>query len=130
MCCSVPSALGDFVYKRCETVPAEQQAVTAFPEVSFARAGVLQMCFCTWFSLCPARDVPADTVSLIARGLAQIITEDRVPKDEFIVLACDGIWDVMSSQEVVDKVRDMLLHGRPKEPPEGQGEVPLRALER
>lgn len=81
---AVSRALGDFVYKRCETVPAEQQAVTAFPE---------------------------------------IITEDRVPKDEFIVLACDGIWDVMSSQEVVDKVRDMLLHGRPKEPPEGQGEV-------
>ena len=51
-------------------------------------------------------------------------------KSENIVLACDGIWDVMSSQEVVDKVRDMLLHGRPKEPPEGQGEVPLRALER
>ena len=49
---------------------------------------------------------------------------ERDPKDQFVILACDGIWDVMSSQEVMDKVRDMLLHGRPKEPPEGQGEVP------
>ncbi|KAL7222436.1 hypothetical protein ACSBR1_024182 [Camellia fascicularis] len=28
--------------------------------------------------------------------------------DEFIVLACDGIWDCMSSQEVVDFVREQL----------------------
>jgi len=76
---AVSRALGDFVYKRCESVQAEQQAVTAFPE---------------------------------------IIGEARVPgQDEFIVLACDGIWDVMSSQEVVDKVRDMLLNGRPPPQP-------------
>ena len=36
--------------------------------------------------------------------------------DEFIVLACDGIWDVMSSQEVVDKVREYLVDGRPQVP--------------
>ena len=59
-------------------MPAEQQAVTAFPE---------------------------------------IINEKRTPQDEFIVLACDGIWDVMSSQEVVTKVREMLQHGRPELPP-------------
>ena len=26
-------------------------------------------------------------------------------KDEFLVLACDGLWNVMDSQEVVDMVR-------------------------
>ena len=62
---AVSRALGDFVYKRCESVEAKEQAVTAFPE---------------------------------------IIVEERDKDDEFIVLACDGIWDVMSSQEVVEKV--------------------------
>jgi hypothetical protein len=75
---AVSRALGDFVYKRCDSVSAENQAVTAFPE---------------------------------------IITVPRSTDDEFIVLACDGIWDVMSSQEVVEKVREMLLHGRPELPP-------------
>ncbi|XP_024393465.1 probable protein phosphatase 2C 60 isoform X2 [Physcomitrium patens] len=34
--------------------------------------------------------------------------EDLGPDVEFIVLACDGIWDVMSSQQVVDFVRKRL----------------------
>ena len=63
---AVSRALGDFVYKRCESVAFKEQAVTAFPE---------------------------------------IIVEEREESDQFIVLACDGIWDVMSSQEVVEKVR-------------------------
>jgi len=82
---AVSRALGDFVYKRCETVSAKDQAVTAFPEM---------------------------------------ISLERHGKDEFIVLACDGIWDVMSSQEVVDKVREMLLHGRPELPPMDEPAVP------
>ena len=82
---AVSRALGDFVYKRCDSVAPELQAVTAFPE---------------------------------------IIGEQRHPgQDEFIVLACDGIWDVMSSQEVVDKVRDMLQHGRPPPPPVDESAV-------
>lgn len=30
------------------------------------------------------------------------------PADEFLVMACDGLWDVMTSQEVVDFVRERL----------------------
>ena len=29
-------------------------------------------------------------------------------EDEFIVLACDGIWDVMSSQDCVDLIREKI----------------------
>ncbi|PQM40208.1 putative protein phosphatase 2C 60 [Prunus yedoensis var. nudiflora] len=30
--------------------------------------------------------------------------------DEFLVIACDGIWDCMSSQQLVDYVREQLKH--------------------
>ncbi|CAI5445497.1 unnamed protein product [Caenorhabditis angaria] len=59
-------ALGDFLFKTNEEKSAEEQMVTAFPD---------------------------------------IISDRLTPDHEFIVLACDGIWDVMSNQEVVDFVR-------------------------
>jgi len=74
---AVARAVGDFVYKRCETQPAERQAVTAFPEIR---------------------------------------AFERTAADEFVILACDGIWDVMSSQQVVSKVTDLLQNGRPPVP--------------
>jgi len=62
-------ALGDFVFKKNEKKSAEEQIVTAMPDVTVER-----------------------------------ITTDT----EFLVLACDGIWDVLSNQEVVDFVRGRL----------------------
>ena len=35
----------------------------------------------------------------------EIYTLDRTSQDEFIVLACDGIWDVMRNEEICDYVR-------------------------
>lgn len=46
-----------------------------------------------------------------------IVETRNAEKDEFVLLACDGIWDVMSSQDVVDKVRGLLTNGRPAAPP-------------
>ena len=38
-------------------------------------------------------------------ALPDVTIHEVTPDHEFIVLACDGIWDVLSSQEVVDFVR-------------------------
>ncbi|KPU77732.1 uncharacterized protein Dana_GF24758, isoform B [Drosophila ananassae] len=65
-------ALGDFMYKKNSHKRAEDQIVTADPDVQ-------------------VRD----------------ITEDW----EFVVLACDGIWDVMSNAEVCQFVRSRIAAG-------------------
>ncbi|CAD7015067.1 probable protein phosphatase CG10417 [Ceratitis capitata] len=62
-------AIGDHAYKMNLELPAEDQMISALPDV---------------------------------RKL--IIT----PEDEFMVLACDGIWNYLSSEEVVDFVRQRL----------------------
>lgn len=41
-------------------------------------------------------------------ALPDIMTETLQENDEFLVLACDGIWNSMSSQEVVDFVKEKL----------------------
>lgn len=66
-------AFGDFVFKRNPVQNAENQIVSANPEVSVRR-----------------------------------LKEDE---DEFIVLCCDGIWDVMTNQEVISFVRLRLSCG-------------------
>ncbi|KAI8644576.1 phosphatase 2C-like domain-containing protein [Parasitella parasitica] len=58
-------ALGDFDFKKAK-VPAEEQAVTADPDIT-----------------------------------VRTITD----KDEFMVLACDGIWDCLSNEQVAAYVR-------------------------
>merc|ERR1719181_2511078 len=38
----------------------------------------------------------------------EVTSRSRRPEDEFLIIACDGIWDVMSSQEVVHLVQTNL----------------------
>ncbi|ORX50932.1 PP2C-domain-containing protein [Hesseltinella vesiculosa] len=41
-----------------------------------------------------------------------IISHEITDEDEFVVLACDGIWDCMSNQEVADYVRGHIALGQ------------------
>ncbi|ORM42075.1 putative protein phosphatase 2C 58 [Babesia sp. Xinjiang] len=57
------------------------------------------------------------------------------PHDEFVVLACDGIWDCKSNQQVVDFVRSRLLeyeesHTDSSEPNSETGGVSSKTLAR
>jgi len=42
----------------------------------------------------------------------EIMTAELGPDDEFILLACDGIWDVLTSEEGVSFVREQLEEGK------------------
>jgi protein phosphatase 1B len=39
----------------------------------------------------------------------EVTIEERSDADEFLVLACDGIWDVMSNEELCDFIRSRML---------------------
>merc|ERR1712232_1428360 len=53
---------------------------------------------------------------------------NRRKDDEFIVLACDGVWDVCSSQEVVDFIRSRLGDPTTLEPRLRDGTVKLSTI--
>lgn len=39
----------------------------------------------------------------------QIMHEPVLDEDEFVIMACDGIWDVITNQQAVNFVRRRLL---------------------
>jgi len=65
-------ALGDFVFKKNTKKSAEEQIVTANPDV---------------------------------------IIKEKTDNYEFIVMACDGIWDVLTNQEVINFIRHRVANG-------------------
>jgi len=69
---AVSRALGDFQYKQRPDLPAKDQKVTCWPDITIHK---------------------------------------RTPQDEVLILACDGVWDVMTSAEAVGVVREIFLSG-------------------
>lgn len=69
---AVSRSFGDFKFKENQDLPAEEQKVTADPEI--------------------------------------IIYERDHRGDDYLLLACDGIWDVMESSEGVNYLRELVAH--------------------
>ena len=44
-------------------------------------------------------------------ALPDIMSETLTAQDDFIVVACDGIWNSLSSQECVDFVKERIERG-------------------
>jgi serine/threonine protein phosphatase PrpC len=40
--------------------------------------------------------------------LPQIYKHKLSSKDKFVILACDGLWDVVSNQDAIDFIQDLL----------------------
>lgn len=54
-------------------------------------------------------DLPADAQKITAAADMTII--ERADSDEFLLLCCDGIWDVMSNEQAVEFVTEQLKGG-------------------
>ncbi|BGP58223.1 Protein phosphatase 2C 2 [Rhodotorula sphaerocarpa] len=53
-----------------------------------------------------------DPESQIVTADPDITVHEATPEDEFVVIACDGIWDVLTSQQVIDFVRLAISQGK------------------
>lgn len=65
-------ALGDFTYKQRNDLKAEEQQVSAEPDITIEKID---------------------------------------GTEEFLVIACDGIWDVMSNEGICEFVRNLMNKG-------------------
>lgn len=54
------------------------------------------------------QDATRSAAEQIVTCVPDMRTYKRKPEDEFLIVACDGIWDVLSSQDVVDRVHKHL----------------------
>jgi len=52
------------------------------------------------------KDLPPSAQVITAEP--DILVETIHPEDEFMILACDGVWDIMSNQQAVDFVRSRI----------------------
>ena len=65
---------------------------------------------CTTSRWCGAGGVGHLTKRSEAFTHAQVFTHELTPEDEFLVVACDGLWDTLSNDKVVTIIQDTVKH--------------------
>ena len=69
---------------------------------------------CSWVCECAC----AGLLTWVPHGCAaepEVHIQELEVEDEFIILACDGLWDVMASQRAVEIIRgELKRHNSPK----------------
>jgi serine/threonine protein phosphatase PrpC len=92
---AVSRGLGDFRFKNMDVVMAATDAFSDLKETSEGRA-------------MPTMKPGEQKVSPIP----DIVVQNRNPQqDEFLVIACDGIWDVLSNQDCVQMISTIFDEG-------------------
>jgi len=97
---AVSRALGDFTYKHSTHLPATQQQVSPEPEIRVEvrarrRRGT--------------RGGPSTSTRVSS------LVQARTDADQFVILACDGIWDVMTNEEVAAFLLEKTREGEERE---------------
>lgn len=57
------------------------------------------------------KDVNQDPEKCKVTALPDITTHDRNSTDDVLILACDGVWDVLSSEDAVNLAREIMGEG-------------------
>jgi serine/threonine protein phosphatase PrpC len=63
------------------------------------------------YEWCYPDRIPRSFTSDVVSNVADTCEIDMQPDDEFMVLACDGLWEVLSPQNVVDLTKAFLKDG-------------------
>ncbi|OEH73951.1 protein phosphatase 2c domain-containing protein [Cyclospora cayetanensis] len=118
-------SLGDLYYKADADIPPEKQRITAFPDVRGRfDAPKERMCLQHEHRGRGCGVIVKSTDSGRGDGIcvsrASCVPYLRITPickdDEFVIIACDGIWDCKTNQEAVDFVRARLAESKKPSP--------------
>jgi serine/threonine protein phosphatase PrpC len=102
---AVSRSLGDYVYKDMPSLPQQAQKISAEADVSIVERHV-----------CKAATCPACSCCLVLwetplTRLAECFLMGQ-PDDEFLLVACDGIYDVLSNEAAINFISNQLKASR------------------
>lgn len=75
------------------------------------------------------RDIGRGPEAQIISGTPDVQIVPRTDEDEFVVICCDGVWDVRTNQQVVDFIREGLPPAGEATDPDADAGVMMRLLE-